>query len=103
MTYILPVLSDDGSDAPHPGELSRRKFIGASGAAIVSCLLAQACGGGDGPTGPNGGVTPPPAGSLTFMNGVVTLKVGLIPALFAGNGHLVVSATDSDKRADVVV
>lgn len=102
MSSSLPVLSGSAAPVAHSTELSRRGFLGASTAAIVGCLLAQACGGSD-PTGPNGGVVPPPAGSMTFANGVVTLKVGLIPALSASNGHLVVSATDSDRRADVVV
>ena len=103
MSFSLPVLSGDGAPASHSTDVSRRRFLGASSAAIVGALLAQACGGGGDPTGPNGGVVPPPAGSMTFANGVVTLKVGLIPDLSGSNGHLVVSATDSDRRADVVV
>jgi cytochrome b6-f complex iron-sulfur subunit len=103
MTLSLPLLPDDGSPSGAPTDVSRRKFLGASSAALVSCLLAQACGGGGDPTGPNGIVNPPPPGSLTFANGVVTLKVNLIPDLSASNGHLVIAATDSDRRADVVV
>lgn len=103
MSSSLPVLSGGTSPAANNSDISRRTFLGASSAAIVGSLLAQACGGSGDPTGPNGGVVPPPAGSMTFASGVVTLKVGLIPALSANNGHLVVSATDSDRRADVVV
>jgi nitrite reductase/ring-hydroxylating ferredoxin subunit len=102
MSFSLPVLDADDSESARSADVSRRRFLGASSAAIVSCLLAQACGGGD-PTGPGDGVRPPPAGSLTFANGVVTLKVAMIPDLSANNGHLVVSATDADRRADIVV
>jgi Rieske Fe-S protein len=103
MTSSLPLLPGHGTPSGPVTDVSRRRFLGASSAAVVGCLLSQACGGSSDPTGPNGVVNPPPAGSLTFANGVVTLKVGLIPGLAASDGHLVIAATDSDRRADVVV
>ena len=103
MSFSLPVVPD-GDARRSSSDLSRRGFLSASTAALLGSVLAQACGGGDGPTGPGGGATtPPPAGSVSFSNGVVTVKVGLVPDLAATNGFLVVGATDSDRRADVAV
>ena len=102
MRFSLPLLSDDGEHTP--SDLSRRRFLEATSATLLASVLAQACGGGgDGPAGPSGGTTPPPAGSVAFANGVVTVRVGLIPDLAASNGHLVVGLTDVDRRADVIV
>jgi Rieske Fe-S protein len=102
MRLPLPVVPSVESDTQ--SELSRRDFLSATSLALLSCLLAPACGGGgDGPVGPGGSVSPPPAGSVSFSNGLVTVKVGLVPALSAGNGHLVIAATDADRRAEVVV
>lgn len=69
---------------------------------MLSCFLAQACG--DGATGPGSGVVePPPVGSTSFTNGVVTLQLALIPALTAGNGHQVLALTEGTRRADLVI
>lgn len=48
-------------------------------------------------------VEPPPAGSTSFINGVVTLQLALIPALTATNGHQVLALTDGNRRADLVI
>lgn len=105
MTFPLPLLTADGAEMRPSYDVTRRRFLHASSATLVSALLAQACGGGgDGPSGPGGlTIPPPPAGSVFFANGVVTVKVGLIPGLGSSNGHLVVGLTDSDRRADVVL
>ena len=105
MRPILPVIPDN-SPIPETGsgrsELSRRTFLSASSATLLSCLLVQACG--EGATGPGVGVIePPPTGSTTFSNGVVTIQLGLIPALTAANGHQVLSLSEGGRRADVVV
>lgn len=105
MSQVLPVLHESPSSAEGASsttELSRRSFLSVSGATVLGCLLAQACG--DGTTGPgNGVVEPPPAGSTSFSNGVVTLQLALIPALTATNGHQVLSLTDGGRRAELVV
>jgi len=82
--------------------VSRRGFIGATGVTLIGCLFAQACGGD--PSGPNSGVVePPPTGSATFTNGVVTLQLALIPALTAVNGHQVLALSSGGRRADLTV
>lgn len=105
MPQFLPVLSNSDSsaeNAPTASELSRRSFLSVSGATVLGCLLAQACG--DGTTGPaNGVIEPPPAGSTSFTNGVVTLQLGLIPALTATNGHQVLSLTDGGRKAELII
>ena len=102
MRPSLPVIPDVAHETP--SELSRRGFLSATSAALLSCLLAPACGGGDGPVAPGGGtITPPPAGSVSFSNGLVTVRVGLVPELAGIDGHLVIAASDADRRADLVV
>ena len=107
MSLSLPVLSDDAdrsSSERSSADVSRRGFLTATSAALLSSLLVQACGGGgDGPSGPNGGSNPPPAGSVSFTNGVVTVKVAMVPDLSASNGHLLIGMNDENRRADVVV
>lgn len=101
MSSSLP-LHPEGSDREILELIvNRRRFLGASGATLLGCMLAQACGSA---TGPNDGVVePPPAGSTTFTNGVVTLQLGLIPALTATNGHLVLGLTSGSRRADLTI
>ena len=82
--------------------VSRRGFIGATGASLIGGLFLPACGGD--PAGPNGGVVePPPTGSVTFANGVVTLQLALIPALTTVNGHQVLALSSGARRADLTV
>ena len=105
MPQSLPVLPDNISpdaNTASASDLNRRSFLSISGATVLSCLIAQACG--DGTTGPGGGVVePPPAGSTSFINGIVTLRLALIPALTATNGHQVLGLTDGNRRADLVI
>lgn len=93
----------DGTSKSIACDLSRRSFLSASTAAILGTVLLQACG--ESSTGPAGGgvVEPPPAGSTTFSNGVVTVQLALIPALTATNGHQVLSLNDGGRKADIVV
>ena len=101
MKFSLPVLIDVSSSQKESA-VTRRAFVIASGVGVAGCFLAS-CGGGDGPTGVSGTRNPPPTGSVSFTGGVVSLNVSLIPGLSAENGPGVVSATDSDKHADIVV
>jgi Rieske Fe-S protein len=103
MPHSLPQLSSPPSatKVASVSDCSRRTFLSVTGATALG-LLAQACG--DGGTGPGGGVVePPPAGSTSFVNGVVTLQLSLIPALNATNGHQVLGMTDGIRRADLVI
>ncbi|MGV3708769.1 MAG: ubiquinol-cytochrome c reductase iron-sulfur subunit [Gemmatimonas sp.] len=91
----------------HPGDtnaateaLTRRTFLGATSAGVLSCLLA-ACGGDS--TGPNTAVDPPPTGSVTFSGGVLTVRLSMIPRLTATNGHQVIGMSDGATRADLVI
>jgi cytochrome b6-f complex iron-sulfur subunit len=111
MRHSLPVLPENLSPAAEvapaalssAAELSRRTFLSASSAAVLSCLLVQACGEGSTGPGKGGVVDPPPTGSTSFSNGVVTLQLGLLPALTATNGHQVLGLADGARRADLVV
>ena len=99
---MLPLYPEDGSRDEGSPAVSRRRFLGATGVTVVGCLFAQACGGSA--TGPNGGVVePPPSGSTTFANGVVTVQLGLVPALTAADGHLVLGLTNGGQRADLTI
>ncbi len=90
-------------EIPAAAAVSRREFFAVAGTTVAGCLLMQACGGRDsGPTSVNTS-SPPPAGSVSFANGVVTLNVARIPELIADNGHVNISISDSDKHADLVV
>lgn len=92
----------EGQPKPLTCDVSRRSFLSASTAAILSTVLLQACG--EGSTGPGGGVVePPPAGSTAFSNGVVTVQLALMPALTATNGHQVLSLNDGGRKADIVI
>lgn len=103
MSQSLPLFTENSTGDDATSAVSRRRFIGATGATLLGCLLTQACGGGDS-TGPNGGVVePPPTGSTSFSNGVVTLQLGLIPALTATDGHLVLNLADGGRRADLAI
>ena len=101
MSAPLPLyLENSDRDAVAP-TVNRRRFLGATGATLLGCMFAQACGNS---TGPNDGVVePPPTGSTTFTNGVVILQLSLIPALTTANGHLVLSLADGGRRAELSI
>ena len=102
MSSILPLSPEDSSRDEASFAVSRRRFLGATGATLVGCLFVEACGGEA--TGPNDAVVePPPLGGATFANGVVTVQLNLIPALTATNGHQLLALTSGARRADLTV
>lgn len=102
MSSILPLFPEDSPRDELSSAVSRRSFLGATGVTLIGCMFAQACGGEA--TGPNTGVgEPPPVGSTTFANGVVTVQLSLIPALTAANGHQVLALASDGRRADLTI
>lgn len=101
MSSILPLFPEDHSRDEASSAVSRRSFLGTTGVSLIGCLLAQACGGEA--TGPGGVVEPPPVGSSTFANGVVTVQLGQIPTLTAVNGHQVLALSSGGRRADLTI
>lgn len=100
MPSATPFTAADLTQTP----LSRRGFVCAATCSLIGTALASACSGDDAPTGPGATGNPPPTGSMTFVNGVITLTLSAIPDLTASNGHIVIGATDSsNNRADVIV
>ena len=98
----LPVFVLPASALPDSAVVSRREFFSSASTAIAGCWLMQACAGsGDGPTAVN--MIPPSSGSVSFINGIVTLNVARIPDLIADGGHVNVSISESDKHAELVV
>lgn len=71
---------------------------------MLTAVLAAACGGGgDSVTGVNQPASPAPDGSATYTGGVLSVKLALLPALTASNGHQVLGLSDGSRRADVVI
>lgn len=97
MKSPLPLLSDDRTDGSSTP--TRREFLQAGCATLLASMLVACGGDGDSPTAP----IDVPAGSITFANGVVTVRLAEIPDLTRANGHVVVGLTDSANRADVVI
>lgn len=102
MTQPLPQLPAAVPAATASCGLGRRAFVGAGAASLLALVLTQACGG-DSPTGVNAVITPPPAGSVTFTNGVLTMHLDQLPALTAANGFQVLGLSDGARRADIIV
>ncbi|MEO7363558.1 MAG: Rieske 2Fe-2S domain-containing protein [Gemmatimonadaceae bacterium] len=102
MLPTLPLFPGNTATDAEASGVSRRGFIGTTGATLIGCLFVQACGGS--PSGPNNAVIePPPVGSATFTNGVVTLQLASLPALTAVNGHQVLALSSGGRRADLTV